>query len=195
MTTRQISLGSLGVLLLLFLNGKGAGAENKVILESMKLGDKTVNNVRVTKETPIEVSVVFEGGGASLKRQDLPPQLRALYPYDAKAAGEYEKQQQEEQFRIAAKQKQIREGTDRARKADLQKQRENLKQRQAAVETELQQTDQDLKLAWAKARGRPRSPERQAYNRLLDQKQNLETRRRELGELRGKIDKQLDALP
>ena len=76
--------------------------QGKVLFDSLKVGDTTVTNVRVKDPTPTRVTVVFDGGCSRLKRQDLPDELKALYPYDPKEAAEYEKQQSSKQDEASA---------------------------------------------------------------------------------------------
>src|SRR5262245_50004570 len=72
-------------------------AEDKVLFESLQLGDTMVKNVRVKDATPTHVTLYYDGGGSRFKRQDLPPELKKLYPYDAREAAAYEKRQAAEQ--------------------------------------------------------------------------------------------------
>ncbi|HMP82026.1 MAG TPA: hypothetical protein PKA41_04885 [Verrucomicrobiota bacterium] len=52
---------------------------------------------RVYSVTPAYVQVIYDGGkgGRKIPRNDLPPQLRARYPYDAPRAAEYQAQKAE----------------------------------------------------------------------------------------------------
>src|ERR1044071_7430394 len=97
-----------------------AAQEKKVLLESMKIGDLTVKNVRVIDATPTHVLVIYDGGGTQLKRKELPPELKALYPYDAKEAAEYEKQQAADKEKRAAEEKARQQRFNRELKASLQ---------------------------------------------------------------------------
>jgi hypothetical protein len=59
---------------------------------------KTNKIVRVCSADPVSVFVLYESeesgkGGRKIPRQELPPQLKAKYPYDATKAAEYRKQQ------------------------------------------------------------------------------------------------------
>ena len=52
---------------------------------------------RVHSMTPVSVFVIYEGGkaGRKIPRQELSPELRSKYPYDAAKAAEYQRQQAE----------------------------------------------------------------------------------------------------
>jgi hypothetical protein len=59
---------------------------------------KTNRIVRVHSADPVSVLVIYESeegakGGRKIPRQELPPQLRTKYPYEAAKAAEYRKQQ------------------------------------------------------------------------------------------------------
>lgn len=64
--------------------------------ESLKIGDTVRKKVRVIADTPVDVLLYYEGGRELIKRKDLPQELKAKYPYDAKKAEEFEKQNQEQ---------------------------------------------------------------------------------------------------
>jgi recombinational DNA repair ATPase RecF len=55
--------------------------------------------------------------------------------------------------------------------------------------------DQQIALAWSKAARRPRSIERQEYNRLMEQKQALAKKQGEHQDLLRSIDRQLALIP
>ena len=55
----------------------------------------------------LESRTLYDAGGSTLDRKKLPPELATLFPYDAKAAAEYEKKQEVER-------KEQRENRDRA---------------------------------------------------------------------------------
>ncbi len=63
--------------------------------------------IRVSNVTPISVYVVYEGGcsGRKILRQDLPPQLKAKFSYDAAKSDGYQKQQIESAAQQAAAQR------------------------------------------------------------------------------------------
>ena len=64
--------------------------------------DKTNKIGRIYKVTPSYVWVIYDRdtGGRKIPRQELPPELKVRFPYDAAQAAEYQKQQ----FELAARQ-------------------------------------------------------------------------------------------
>jgi len=98
---RQITL----VITCLFLPLCFVSADEPVLVQSMKIGGNVVNNVRVKEATPTYVVVTYDGGGSKLNRKNLPSELKALYPYDAKEAAAYEQQQAAEQAERNKRQK------------------------------------------------------------------------------------------
>jgi NACalpha-BTF3-like transcription factor len=92
-------------------SGRAEAAEDSKTLQQ-DLGcdvvDGTTNRIAsVSSVTPTFVYVVYEGGhsGRKIPRQDLPPQLKAKYPYDAEKSSEFQKQQIELAARQAAAQR------------------------------------------------------------------------------------------
>ena len=74
-------------------------AEDEKIPEIKTTSGKTYRDVRVTKVTPGEISIMHESGVARIPMKDLPDDLKAKFGYDpvkaeahAKATGEAEKQ-------------------------------------------------------------------------------------------------------
>jgi hypothetical protein len=95
---------------------------------------RTNKVVSVISDNPIEVYVRYESadrgqGARKIPRQELPPQLRVKYPYDATKAAEYRKQQADqatEQAALAAQQ--ATKARAAAREALRQREREILAQ-------------------------------------------------------------------
>ena len=168
--------------------------EKKVLLESMKLGDLVVKNVRVIDATPTHVMVIFDGGGSRLKRQELPPELKALYPYDAKEAAEHEKRQAVDKEKRAAEEKALQERFNRELKAAMQYQQREAKAKLEQLQKDLNQLDKEMGPTRAKAKGKPNSPARRELDALRDQKTALIHRVEEQKKLLDKINKQLDRL-
>jgi hypothetical protein len=71
---------------------------------TLTIGDETYKNVRIVKATPIELTLLYDGGGRTIKLEELPPELKAKYPYDAAKAAEYRKRQAAEQRALAEEQ-------------------------------------------------------------------------------------------
>src|SRR6266436_5753883 len=97
-----------------------ASAEEKVLFESLQIGKTVVKNVRVTDSTPTHVTIFYDGGGSRLKRQDLPPELKSLYPYDAKEVAEYEKKEAADKEQRATEERARQERFNRELRASLQ---------------------------------------------------------------------------
>ena len=170
--------------------------DDKVLFESLKIGNSTVKNVRLAKETPVEIIIMYDGGGSTLKRQNLTGPLKDLFPYDTKKAEKYMKQQEVERQKSAQENKVRQEQLNRELKAQLLRQRETLKGSLAEVEKQLKQNDKDRAMARAKARGKgPRSPAVAELNRLRDEWSILDKRRTGLLDETDRINKSLDRLP
>lgn len=200
--TRRIIMNlksSLGQLALLFAFTVAAviaaSADDKVVLESMKLGDNYVRNVRVKNVTPTDVTILYEGGGTQLKRKDLSEPLKGLYPYDPQAAAEYEKQQAEERLRRAEEAKIRQEQASRDLKISLQKQQYATRNRIADMEKQLRQLEKEIGPMKGKARGKRNSAARAELNSALETQQDFIHRIGEQKSLLDKINKQLDLLP
>lgn len=158
---------------------------------TLQIEGATLTNAIVTSVNPVQLVISHDGGRKTLKRQDLPIALEALFPYDSKAAIEYEEQQ--EAVRIAqVKRLQQRQAENLAAQRESHlKQRNSLQLGLEGVDKQIERLDTDIRLAWNKAKGRPRSPARQEYNRLIDQKRALEQRRFSLRESMDRVDKQI----
>ena len=183
------------VLALVALASFAAAGAEKVLFESLKIGNTEVKNVRVSTVTPVSVIVLYDGGGSQFERKNLPPALASLFPYDRKAAAEYERQQETERQERAERER-IRQGqASQEWKNTLQRQRQSVKERLAVFERESVLLDQQAALARSKAARRPRSTERAEYNRLVEQKQALLKKLGEHQDLLAKIDRQLAVAP
>jgi hypothetical protein len=170
-------------------------AADTVVFDSLQLGDTTVKNARVKEATPTHVTVWYDGGATKLKRQDLPRELKALYPYDAAAAAEFEKQQAaERETRTAdalAKQQQAKLQL----KASLLQQKPIAEQKLAAKQEELRQLEKLFPALKGQAHGKPNSEARQKLDDARTQKNKLISDINALQTQITSIKKQLDALP
>jgi hypothetical protein len=200
--TRRIIMNlksSLGQLALLFAFTVAAviaaSADDKVVLESMKLGDNYVRNVRVKNVTPTDVTILYEGGGTQLKRKDLSEPLKGLYPYDPQAAAAYEKQQAEERLRRAEEAKIRQEQASRDLMISLQKQQYATRNRIADMEKQLRQLEKEIGPMKGKARGKRNSAARAELDSALEAQQDLIHRIGEQKSFLDKLNKQLDLLP
>lgn len=170
----------------------GAPEDEKIAFQSLRIGNAVVQNVRVTEVTPTHVTIFFDGGGSRLKRQDLPPELKALYPYDARAAAEYEKQEAGDRAQRAALEKARQARFNRELTASLQRQRPVVQRRIEQLEKELAQLDREMMPMKAKAKGKPASsPARMELDRARDKRLDLIKRLGEEKKLMDSINKQL----
>jgi hypothetical protein len=161
-------------------------AEEKVLFQSMKLGPTVVKNVRVSAATPVDVTILYDGGGSVLDRKKLPPELATLYPYDAKAAAEYEKKQEIERKEQREKDKRRQEENNRELRGYWLQQQATLKKQIEDVEKEMKRNEKERNMASKEARGRrPTSPQRKELDRLREEYRTLEKRQ---GELKSRVD-------
>ena len=172
-----------------------AGADDAPLFESLRVGDTVVRNVRVARATPLEVTLLFDGGGTTLKRQDLPKELKTLYPYDARVARAYEHDQERERAERAVRERQRQEEGNRQYKAALLRQRLNLKERTEALEKELAQLEKEMVPVQKKARRRANTAAQDELDRMLDTNRILLRRLEEQKNLVDAIDKKLALLP
>ena len=140
-------------------------------------------NVSVIRTTPVEVTLRWEsGGGGVYKRQKLPPELAARYPYDPKAAEEWAAETARQERRLA-EQRGRNEELARAASAQVRaQQRERLLQglnrKEAELRTQitwadkqLSNMDETIRVLDGRVRGtRRNSPAHLAADRARDQK-------------------------
>jgi hypothetical protein len=166
-------------------------AEDKVLFESLQLGDTVVKNVRVKEATPTHVTVYYDGGGSRFRRQDLPPELKKLYPYDPKEAADYEKQQAAEQEQRTKETTARQTQANREIRASLQQQEQTIQTKLSELERELQKLEREMEPMRAKARGKKNSVARKELDAARDKKQDLIHRIEEQKDLLAKVRKQL----
>jgi hypothetical protein len=96
------------------------------------VGGATNKILRVSSVNPISIYVLYEceNRGRWILRQDLPPQLKAKYPYDPAKVAEYQKRQMEQQ-------KQQAELAAQLAAAQRAAQREALNQREKEILAEI----------------------------------------------------------
>ena len=183
--TRQIRVVVI-VSVFAVLSALSAVAEDKVLFESLKLGNTVVKNVRVSSATPANIVILYDGGGSTLDRKKLPRELAALYPYDAKAAAEYEKQQEIERKEQREKDKRRQEENNRELRGYWLQQQTTLKKQIEDVEKEMKRNEKERNMASKEARGRrPTSPQRKELDRLREEFRALEKRQ---GDLKNRLD-------
>jgi hypothetical protein len=171
--------------------GAATAADDKVLFESLEIGSAVVKNVRVKNVTPTHVTVLYDGGGSQIKRQDLPPELKKLYPYDPKAAAAYEKEQTAERNKQARDARERQEQRDQEQKASLQKQELAAQARLTELQHELEKLDHEMRPMRAKAEGKKHSDARKELDAARDKKRDLIKRIDEQKDTLAKIRKQL----
>lgn len=76
---------------------------------------------RIADANPLFVTVMFEGGGGRrIPLQELPPQLKTKYPYDADKADEYEVREARKAAEQAAQQQEVLKGQMSRKEQGLQ---------------------------------------------------------------------------
>jgi hypothetical protein len=167
-------------------------AEDKVLFESLKIGGTEVKNVRVKDVTPTHVTVYYDGGGSQLKREDLPPELKKLYPYDAREAAAYEKKQAEQKQKNMEETRKRQEQLSQERKGVLQKQELTIQAKLTELQRELEKLNHEMDPMRAKAQGKKRSAARKELDVARDKKRELIRSIDEQKDLLAKVRKQLN---
>jgi hypothetical protein len=194
MKTHLLQTGLLFALLS-FSSSESRAEEDKILFESLKIGQAEVKNVRVMEATPIHVTVTYDGGASRLKRQDLPSELKALYPYDARKAADYERQQAVEQEERNKKARARQDLTNRQLKASLLQQEQTTKAKVQQLQSELKQLEKEMGPMRGKAQNKKNSPARKELDAARDRKQDYIRRIGEQEKLLAALRKQLDGLP
>lgn len=87
-------------------------AEDETIQEIKTASGKTYQDVRITKVTPSEISIMHESGVARIPLKDLPDDLKAKFGYDP------EKEKAEAEIRANAAKKRIEDAAKAAAEAE-----------------------------------------------------------------------------
>jgi hypothetical protein len=133
---------------------------------TLKIGDETYKNVRIVKATPLELTLLYEGGGRTIKLQDLPTALKEKYPYSEAKAAEFRKKQAAEQ-KAVAEQQQRRWSQDAASvRAELLSEEQKVRQKLEPVELEMKRLQKDITTQTQIAKG---AGKRSADRRKLDE--------------------------
>ena len=139
--------------------------------ETLVINGRTNSHVRVVSANPVEVVVMFDGGGATLKRTNLPPEFQAKYPYEEARAEAFRKEQ-------LARAKARREQDRADFHAALLRQESDLTAKIARIETEIVATQKDIRAWQSKPRGtRGKGVD---LDQLINRRLNLEHYRDEL---------------
>jgi hypothetical protein len=186
----------LGFALVVFAITRFAAAamadDDKVLFESLKLGDSVVKNVRVKNVTPTHVTLHYDGGGSQIKREDLPPELKKLYPYDPKEAAVYEKKLTAERDKHAKEARERQQQLSEELKASLQKQELKIQARLTELQREMEKLNREMGPMRAKAQGKKHSAARQDLDAARDKKRELIKRIDEQKDMLAKVRKQLN---
>jgi hypothetical protein len=162
----------------------------------LKIGNDTYTNIRVVKATPIELTLLYDGGGRTIALQDLPPELKAKYPYDVTKAAEYKKKHAEEQ-RILAEQQQKRWQQDAASaRATLLSKEQKVREKLEPLQVDIRRLQKDINTQRQVVGPTPRnSPERRNLSdmrkrmiQLRDQEEALQDQIKALQKQREKYE-------
>jgi hypothetical protein len=133
-------------------------------MDTLVLGTNALRNVRVLHASPVDLLLGHDSGYQRIKLQDLPPALKAKYPYDAKKAEEYQKKQAQD-ARLRAAQ------TGATVRANLLAREEDIRRRLELLEKELQRINSDIGVQDRKAKGKKnKSPDRKYADELRRRK-------------------------
>lgn len=185
--TGLLSLFLLG----LVCNARGDRAEFK----QLNLGDRTVTNAYVSSETPVELVVMWDGGGKTFKRAELPPALKERYPYDARKAEAYLKQQEIERAKRLAQAQVKQQQMNQELKSTLLGQRQSLKQRVAVLDREVSQVHNQIDNRRPRIRRRLSAAEQADQERLTRRQSELRDQIDDLNSKIAGIDLRLAAIP
>lgn len=130
---------------------------------TLDLGDRVLTNACVVQATPVDLVFRHRAGFSRVKLQDLPPSLKARYPYDPGQATQFEQARKE---RDAALQEQDRQEI----RARLMRKEAGLVGQIAQLERQLDGLQKQLCLLNRSARGKPHSSYRKQADRLRELK-------------------------
>ena len=117
----------------------GGQPRNEENLGYVVVDGKTNKIGRIFSVTPSYVWVIYDPstGGRKIPRQELPPELKARFPYDAAKAAEYQKQQMEAAARQAAVQAAVARETGLRREAEITNEIAALREQDVAIQKEV----------------------------------------------------------
>jgi chromosome segregation ATPase len=111
---------------------------------TLKVGDETYKNVRVVKATPIELTLLYDGGGRTIKLEDLPAELKAKYPYNAAKAAEYKRKHAAEQKALAEDQQKRWQQDAAATRAALLSKEQKLREKIEPLQVQIDRLQRDI---------------------------------------------------
>jgi hypothetical protein len=176
-SSARARLIGVSLILLLVLAGGQQACPAAEAYESLTLGETTYRNVRVVATNAAEIVILFDGGGATVDRRDLPPDWQVRYPYDAEKAGTHLRQKAA--ARAAEPPVVIPPPAEsgQAARTYLRRQEHALIAQVHSLEQDLEQINREIQTLNALARRkRVRSPERQTLDRALVTRINLQRR-------------------
>lgn len=163
---------------------------------SLKIGDETYKNVRITKTTPLELTLLYDGGGRTIKLQDLPSPLKEKYPYSEAKAAEFRKKQAAEQKALAEEQQKRRLQDGVSVRAELLIEEQKLRQKLEPLDLEMKRLQKDINTQTQIAKGAAkRSPARRKLDdmrkemmKLRDQQEALNDQIKSIQKRRAKYE-------
>jgi hypothetical protein len=111
---------------------------------TLKIGDETYKNVRVVKATPLELTLLYDGGGRTIKLEELPAELKEKYPYNAARAAEYKKKHATEQKALAEEQQKRWQQDAAATRATLLSKEQKLREKLEPLQVQVDRLQKDI---------------------------------------------------
>jgi hypothetical protein len=163
---------------------------------TLKIGDETYKNVRVVKSTPIELTLLYDGGGRTIKLEDLPEVLKAKYPYNAAKAAEFKKKHAAEQKALAEEQQKKWSQDAASVRAALLSKEQKVREKLEPLDVQIDRLQKDINMQRKISGTTPKnSNERRALNdlrkqmlQLRDQKEALQDQIKSLQKQREKYE-------
>lgn len=184
-----------GLLPLLLLGLVFSAHADRAEFKELNLGDRSVTNAYVSSETPVELVVMWDGGGKMFKRADLPPSLKERFPYDARKAEAYLKQQESEREKRLAQTHAKQQQMNRELKSTLLGQRQSLKQRITVLEREVTQVHNQIDNRRPRTRRRLSPAEQADQERLTKRQSEIRDQIDDLNSKIAEIDLRLSSIP
>lgn len=163
---------------------------------TLKIGDETYKNVRVVKSTPIELTLLYDGGGRTIKLEDLPAELKTKYPYNAARAAEFKKKHAAEQKALSEEQQRKWAQDAASARAALLSQEQKVREKLEPLEVQVDRLQKDINTQRRISETTPKnSKERRVLNdmrkqmiQLRDQKEALQDQIKGLQKQRAKYE-------
>jgi hypothetical protein len=148
---------------------------------TLKIGEETYKNARVVKVTPVELTLLYDGGGRTIKLEDLPAELKEKYPYNAAKAAEYKRKHAAEQKALAEEQQKRWQQDAAATRATLLSKEQKLREKLEPLQVQIDRLQKDINTQRRVAGAAPKnaaerktlSEMRKQMIQLRDQKESL----------------------